>query len=99
MAPTDVSTGGRRRPPHPAGGPQGCDSVGAMANRTLLVGLALGASLGFVAVVVPGRLARADKPAGAPAGACKAHNGKPCCDPAVTAHLPLAAVFAACGES
>jgi hypothetical protein len=99
MAPTDVSTGGRRRDAHPARGSGACGSVATMTNRTLLVGLTLGASLGVIAAIVPGRLARADKPAGAPAGGCKAHNGKPCCDPAVTAHLPLAAVFAACGES
>jgi hypothetical protein len=73
-----------------------------MANRTLLVGLVIGASLGLVAAVVPGRLARADKPptaAPAPAGKCKAHNGKTCCDAAVSAHLPLPTVLAACGES
>lgn len=30
---------------------------------------------------------------------CKQHNGKNCCDPAIAAHLPVAAVFSACGES
>src|SRR5450432_1203413 len=78
-----------------------------MSNSKILLGarlLAVGASLGLAAAVVPGRLARADKPAPAPAPAaaavkCKAHNGKTCCDPAISAHLPLSAVFAACGES
>jgi hypothetical protein len=78
-----------------------------MSNSKILLGarlLAVGASLGLAAAVVPGRLARADKPAAAPAPAaaavkCKAHNGKTCCDPAISAHLPLSAVFAACGES
>lgn len=73
-----------------------------MSNTKLLAGTLLGASLGLLAAVIPGRLARADKPApaaAAPAASCKAHNGKKCCDPEVAAHLPLAAVFAACGES
>jgi hypothetical protein len=77
-----------------------------MSSSKIVVGAVLGASLGFAAAVIPGRLARADKPAPAPAGGapaaavkCKAHNGKSCCDPAVTEHLPLAAVFSACGES
>jgi hypothetical protein len=79
-----------------------------MVNRKLLVGLVLSAALGFLAAYVPGGAARADnKPAAAPAGSpaakpattCKAHNGKPCCDPAVTAHLPKEVVFKACGES
>ena len=83
-----------------------------MANSKILIGASplvsfvLGASLGLCAAVVQGRVARADnKPAPASAAApvaavkCKAHNGKNCCDPAVTAHLPLAAVFSACGES
>jgi hypothetical protein len=30
---------------------------------------------------------------------CKQHNGKSCCDPAISAHLPVAAVMSACGES
>ena len=55
-----------------------------------------------------GRRAMADKPAvaGGAGGAagnvptnCKAFGGGKCCDPAVTAHLPKAAVFKACGES
>jgi hypothetical protein len=73
-----------------------------MSKSKILVGGVLGAAIGFLAAVVPGSLARADKPAPAPgpaAGTCKAHNGKKCCDPAVAAHLPLPAVFAACGES
>jgi hypothetical protein len=76
-----------------------------MTNRRLLLGLTFSATVGFLAAYVPGGAARADKPKtpaapAAPAFKCaKQHNGKPCCDPAVTAHLPLAAVFAACGES
>jgi hypothetical protein len=73
----------------------------ARSNSKVLVAALLGASLGLVAAIAPGRVARADKPAPAPAaaGTCKAHNGKACCDPAIAAHLPLAAVFSACGES
>jgi hypothetical protein len=75
-----------------------------MSKSKILVGGVLGAAIGFLAAVVPGSLAHADKPMPAPAPApaaatCKAHNGKKCCDPAVSAHLPLPAVFAACGES
>jgi hypothetical protein len=76
-----------------------------MSNVKIVCGAVLGASLGLLAAIVPGRVARADKPAPAPGAAavavtkCKAHNGKTCCDPAVVVHLPLAAVFAACGES
>ena len=72
-----------------------------VSNANVLLGGLVGASLGLLAAVGPGRLARADSPgAAAPvAAACKSHNGKPCCDPAVEAHLPLAAVFSACGES
>jgi hypothetical protein len=68
-----------------------------MSNRRVILCVLLGAGVGFLAA----RVARADKPAPAPAAAvkCKAHNGKPCCDPAVAAHLPLSAVFSACGES
>lgn len=103
MAPTDVST------PEPAAArwaPRLRAPVIAfppMSNAKILCGVALGASLGLLAAVIPARLAHADKPAPAAAPAstvkCKAHNGKACCDPAVTAHLPLAAVFSACGES
>jgi hypothetical protein len=77
-----------------------------MSNSKVVFGTLLGATLGLLAAIVPGRLAHADKPAAAPATApaaaavkCKAHNGKTCCDPAISAHLPLPAVFAACGES
>jgi hypothetical protein len=73
-----------------------------MSKSKILVGGVLGAAIGFLTAVVPGSLARADKPAPAPAPAaatCKAHNGKKCCDPAVTAHLPVRAIFSACGES
>jgi hypothetical protein len=70
-----------------------------MAKQKILTGLVLGAALGFVAAIGPGRTARADKAAEPAAAACKAHNGKKCCDPTIAAHLPLPAVFAACGES
>jgi hypothetical protein len=78
-----------------------------MSNSKILVGagaLVLFASVGLIAVVGQPGVARADsKPAAAPAAAapvkCKAHNGKSCCDPAIAAHLPVAAVFSACGES
>jgi len=75
-----------------------------MTSRTFLVQLGLGAAVGFLVGVGPGELARAQKPAApaaAPAAAakCKAHNGKPCCDPTASAHLPKEAVFKACGES
>jgi hypothetical protein len=81
-----------------------------MTNSKIVAGAFLGAVLGLLAWTLP-RIARADKPQppGSPASAvktateaapkCKAHNGKNCCDPAVAAHLPVAAVFAACGES
>ena len=42
--------------------------------------------------------ARAQQPAAAPAK-CKLWKGANCCDPAISAHLPKEAVFAACGES
>jgi hypothetical protein len=50
--------------------------------------------------------AQPEKP-GSPSGviaaakqlSCKQHNGKSCCDPAISAHLPVAAVMSACGES
>jgi hypothetical protein len=77
----------------------GCDTVARMKTSKIILGGLVGASLGFAAAVVPGRVARADKPAAAPAPTCKSHNGKPCCDPAVTAHLPLPAVFSACGKT
>jgi hypothetical protein len=87
---------------------EGRDTVPAMTKSTLALGAVAIASLGLLAAVVPARYAQAQKPAAgaapAPAAAatavkCKAHNGKGCCDPAVSAHLPLAAVFSACGES
>jgi hypothetical protein len=53
-------------------------------------------------------VATAQKPAAAPGGAggaaalptnCKSFAGAKCCDPAIAAHLPRAAVFKSCGES
>src|ERR1700690_3125400 len=73
----------------------------SMAHRKILVGLTLGAALGFLAAHLPGQLARADnKPAEASAAkpTCKLY-GKNCCDPAVAAHLTKDAVYQACGES
>jgi hypothetical protein len=72
-----------------------------MRTSKILLGTLLGAGVGVLLATLP---ARADKPAAptaAPAAAatCKAHNGKKCCDPAVSAHLPVAAVMSACGES
>ena len=80
-----------------------------MTTRKLLsMTLTLTAMVAFGAGYA--RRALADKPAaGAPSAAgaagaaaptnCKAFNGAKCCDPAVTAHLPKAAVYKACGES
>lgn len=77
-----------------------------MTTRKLLtMTLTLTAMVAFGAGY--GRRALADKPAAvaAPAAAgatptnCKAYAGAKCCNPAVTAHLPKAAVFKACGES
>jgi len=82
-----------------------------MTTRKLLsMTLSLTATLAFGAGYA--RRALADKPAAgatkpaaaAPAAGaaptdCKAFGGGKCCDPAVTAHLPKAAVFKACGES
>jgi hypothetical protein len=78
-----------------------------MTTRKLLsMTLTLTATVAFGAGYA--RRALADKPAAgsgaaaAPAAApadCKAFGGGKCCDPAVTAHLPKAAVFKACGES
>lgn len=58
------------------------------------ISFALGASLVLAQAPAP-------KPTTPAAGAasCKQWNSKKCCDPAVTAHLPKEAVFAACGES
>jgi hypothetical protein len=67
--------------------------------------LTLSAAFGFGAAYLPIGTARADKPAPAaakPAEApkCKTWGSKPqCCDPAIAAHLPKAAIFSACGES
>jgi len=82
-----------------------------MTTRKLLsMTLSLTALVAFGAGYA--RRAMADKPAAgaattgaaAPAAGaaptdCKAYGGGKCCDPAVTAHLPKAAVFKACGES
>ncbi|HEY4185735.1 MAG TPA: hypothetical protein VGP07_11740 [Polyangia bacterium] len=79
-----------------------------MTTRKLLsMTLTLTAMVAFGAGYA--RRALADKPAAATAGAggagggaptnCKAFGGGKCCDPAVMAHLPKAAVFKACGES
>ena len=77
-----------------------------MTTRKLLtMTLTLTAMVAFGAGY--GRRALADKPAagaaapaaGAAPADCKAYGGGKCCDPAVTAHLPKAAVFKACGES
>jgi hypothetical protein len=78
----------------------------SMASLAAVVAAVMGFGAGYV------RQAQADKPpvAGAASGAggagsaaaptnCKAFNGAKCCDPAVAAHLPKAAVFKACGES
>jgi len=45
------------------------------------------------------RAQQAPAPAAAPAPNCKLWKGSKCCEPAITAHLPKEAVFAACGES
>ncbi len=75
--------------------------------RRLITLLALSSTLGVAAAYLPLGSARADKPAparpaGKPAEApkCKTWGSKPqCCDPAVAAHLPKAAIYSACGES
>jgi hypothetical protein len=75
-----------------------------MSHRKMMFGLTLSAVVGFGAAYLPARVhAQAAKPAAAPAPAaaaptCKLH-GKKCCDPAIMAHLPKAAVYTACGES
>lgn len=72
-----------------------------MAHRKILVGLTLGAALGFLAAFLPGQLARADNKPAVASGAkptCKLF-GKICCDPAVAAHLTKDAVYKACDES
>jgi hypothetical protein len=75
-----------------------------MLHRKILFGLTFSAAAGFAAATVPALMARAqNKPAAAPAApaakpTCKLH-GKNCCDPAIAAHLPVSAVYSACGES
>jgi len=75
-----------------------------MLHRKLVFGLVVSAAAGFAAATVPALVARAQNKPAAPAAApaakptCKLH-GKNCCDPAIAAHLPLSAVFSACGES
>jgi hypothetical protein len=75
-----------------------------MLHRNLVFGLAVSAAAGFAVATVPALVARAQNKPAAPAAApaakptCKLH-GKNCCDPAITAHLPVSAVFSACGES
>jgi len=70
----------------------------------ILFGLVVSAAAGFGVATVPALVARAqNKPAAAPAApaakpTCKLH-GKNCCDPAIAAHLPVSAVYSACGES
>src|SRR5437763_6797120 len=70
----------------------------------ILFGLAVSAAAGFGVATLPALVARAqNKPAAAPAApaakpTCKLH-GKNCCDPAIAAHLPVSAVYSACGES
>lgn len=77
-----------------------------MLHKKMLLGLTFSAAAGFAAATVPAFMARAqNKPAAAPAAAapaakptCKLH-GKNCCDPAIAAHLPVASVYSACGQS
>jgi hypothetical protein len=75
-----------------------------MLHRKILFGLAVSAAAGFAAATVPSLVARAQNKPAAPAAApaakptCKLH-GKACCDPAIAAHLPVSAVYSACGKS
>jgi hypothetical protein len=66
--------------------------------RSLVAAILVGAFVVLFAV-----LARFDGPARAQqqpaAPKCKLWRGSNCCDPAISAHLPKEAVFAACGES
>jgi hypothetical protein len=67
--------------------------------RSLVAAILVGAFVVLFAV-----LARFDAPARAQqqppaAPKCKLWRGSNCCDPAISAHLPKEAVFAACGES
>jgi hypothetical protein len=74
------------------------------SKSRILFGLAVSAAAGFGVATAPALVARAqNKPAAAPAApaakpTCKLH-GKNCCDPAIAAHLPVSAVYSACGES
>jgi hypothetical protein len=81
-----------------------------MNSRRLFTSLLAVAAIGFGAGYA--RVAAAQKPAAAPpapggaagapavaAATCKAFAGAKCCDPAIAAHLPRAAVFKSCGES
>jgi hypothetical protein len=68
-------------------------------RHTIVVSVASLVGASFLILAVN---ARADKPADKPPEPpkCKAWGSKPqCCDPAIAAHLPLPAVFKACGES
>ncbi len=68
-----------------------------MKIRTLAFALFAALSLGFLSARAQQKAA---PPPAAPAtGSCKAFGGAACCDPAIKAHLPLEAVFSACGES
>src|SRR6185503_13949156 len=67
--------------------------------RSLVAAVLVGAFVVLFAVLARfDGPARAQQPA-APAPKCKLWKGANCCEPAITAHLPKEAVFAACGES
>ncbi|HEY2901965.1 MAG TPA: hypothetical protein VGL59_15390 [Polyangia bacterium] len=78
------------------------------SRNRVVTASAVGAGVALVlcAAYAPMRSARADKPTDKPAAAapaatsCKTWGAKgQCCDPAIAAHLPRAAVYKACGES
>lgn len=81
-----------------------------MSNSKLALGtfgVVLASAVSLLAFA-PASFAQPEKPpatAGAVAHSaamelkCKQHNGKTCCDPSLAGHLPLAAIFSACGES
>jgi hypothetical protein len=70
-----------------------------MSRTKVLFGLMFSAAAGFGLATVPAVVARAQgKAAAAAKPTCKQH-GKSCCDPAIAAHLPVSAVYSACGES
>jgi hypothetical protein len=69
-----------------------------MHHRKILFGLTFSAAVGFAAATVPAFMARAQSKPAAAQPTCKLH-GKNCCDPAIAAHLPVSAVYKACGES